>query len=150
MQGPANVYKNSGSCIGKSNYRPISVVIHIAKLIERTVLYTFWEYLLKRYFITPDQSAAYLKDHSTQTCLHKVVDDWYENINDGLMTGVCFLDIKKCFDTIDQGILLKKLCNYGVNGTALDWFKPYLSNRKHLVCINGNSSRVKDVIIGVP
>ena len=40
------------------------------------------------------------------TCLHKVVDDFCEMIDDGDMCGICFLDIEKCFDTIHHGILL--------------------------------------------
>ena len=64
--------------------------------------------------ITPLQS-AYLKKHSTVTCLHKVVYDFCEMIDDGDMCGICFLDIEKCFDTIHHGTLLQKLEYYGIS-----------------------------------
>jgi hypothetical protein len=49
--------------------------------------------LMSHEFISIDQS-AYLKNHSTQTSLHRVIDDWLENTNNGLLTGACFLDIQ--------------------------------------------------------
>ena len=55
-------------------------------------------------FITPDQS-AYLKHNSTQTALLKVTNEWYHNIENGLITGVCFLDVSKCFDVISHYFL---------------------------------------------
>ena len=68
----------------------------------------------------------YLKKHSTVTCLHRVVDDLCENIDDGLLCSACFLDIEKCFDSINHDILRRKLAHYGVNGDALQWFENYL------------------------
>ena len=53
------------------------------------------------------------------TCLHKVVDDFCEMIDDGDMCGICFQDVEKCFDTIHHGILLQKLEYYGIQGYAL-------------------------------
>ena len=82
-------------------------------------------YLELHSFITPYQS-AYLKKHSTVTCLHRVVDDMYETIDDGLVCGVCFSDIEKCFDIINHDILLQKLKHYGIGGNAFDWFRDYL------------------------
>ena len=61
-----------------------------------------------------------------------------------------FIDLKKAFDTVDHGILIKKLEHYGVRGAASDWLKSYLSNRKQFVNIDGCSSELLDVICGVP
>ena len=52
------------------------------------------------------------------TCLHHVVDDLCENIDDGMLCGVCFLEIEKCFDFINHAILQRKLVHYCVNGDA--------------------------------
>ena len=65
------------------------------------------------HFITPDQS-AFLKGHSTQTALHKVVDDLLESTDGGLASCLCFFDIKKCFDCIPNQVLLNKMTKYGI------------------------------------
>ena len=82
------VYKNNGDINVMSNYRPISVIGHIAKMVEQLVRSQLVSYLEEHAFISTDQS-AYLKGHSTQTSLHRVIDDWLENINDNQTTGVC-------------------------------------------------------------
>ena len=72
-------------------------------------------YLEVNNLITSDQS-AYRNQHNTQTALHRVVDDWLDNVSDGNLTGVCSFDITKCFDTINHAIPLKKMFFfYGFN-----------------------------------
>ena len=100
--------KNNGDVDAMSNYRPVSVIGHIAKMVEQLVRSQLVRYLEEHSFITPDQS-AYLKAHSTQTNLHRVIDDWLDNINEDQITGVCLFDISKCFDTINYSILLQKI-----------------------------------------
>ena len=109
----------------------------------------FISYLIDHNFITIDQF-AYLKNHSTQTCLHRLIDDILENINADEITGLCFLDIKKCFDSIDHNILLTKLQRYGIKGNELSWFRSYLHNRSQIVINNGKKSDKCFVNIGVP
>jgi len=58
--------------------------------------------------------------------------------------------LEKAFDTVDHGILLKKLDAIGVRGVELLWFKNYLSNRKQFVSIDGQNSSLLDIVIGVP
>ena len=48
-----------------------------------------------------------------------------ESIDDGLVCGVWFLDIEKCFDTINHDLLLQQLIHYGIDGYAFDWFRDY-------------------------
>ena len=95
-----------------------------------------------------DQS-AYLRGHSTQTSLHKVVDDIIESMEDGDITAACFIDITKCFDSIDHEFLLNKLEKHGVRKN-LDWFKSYLSDRHQRVINNGKLSELKLVKAGIP
>ena len=64
----------------------------------------------------------------------EATNDWYLNIDNGLLNGVLFLDLKKAFDTIDHYILLKKLKLYGVDTPSLSWFTSYLLNCKQLTC----------------
>ena len=61
-----------------------------------------------------------------------------------------FLEFAKTFDTVDHYILIRKLEHYGVRGIELDWFKPYLSNKKQAVKIGLNQSSFQTVVSGVP
>jgi hypothetical protein len=61
-----------------------------------------------------------------------------------------FLDLAKAFDTINHGILLKKLSIYGIRNTQLKWFESYLENRMQLVSCNGSKSPLKEINYGVP
>ncbi len=88
--------------------------------------------------------------HSTVTALLKMSNQWYQNMDEGLINGVVFLDLKKAFDTVDHNILLKKLHLYGVRGRAYDWFKSYLSNRTQYCQVNGNLSESRTIITGIP
>ena len=94
--------------------------------------------------------SAYLKRHSTQTSLHRVIDDWLDQINDNSLTGACLLDISKCFDSINHEILLKKLEMYGITGNELNWFSSYLKNRKQMVYFQQYCSEFQGVYSGFP
>ena len=143
------IYKGTGDIHLETNYRPISVLSHIAKIFEKRVHEQLVHYLEFHSLITPYQS-AYLKKHSTVTCPHRVVDDMCESIDDGLVCGVCFLDIEKCFDTINHDILLQKLKHYGIGGNAFDWFRDYLCGRRQCVRVDNITSELRPCPIGVP
>ena len=64
-------------------------------------------------------------------------------------TGV-FIDLSKAFDTVDHQILIRKLQYYGIDGTALEWFKSYLSNKKQYTSSQDVSENCLDIICGVP
>ncbi len=115
------------------------------KLIQNQLL----EYLSVHDFITCDQS-AYRKGHSTETALHKGMIQLLDDINEGLLSGACFLDIQICFDTIDHNILLFELSNYGIHDVELEWLKSYLSHRKQTVKVGHNTSKELGVDVGVP
>ena len=106
-------------------------------------------YCIKHELITIDQF-AFLKYHSTVGCLHRVIDDWYDAMNEGEYIMSCFLDVQKCFDYISHDLLLTKLSLYGINGTALTWFHNYLTNRRQFVHVNGASSSLLTIHAGIP
>ena len=68
----------------------------------------------------------------------------------GKCTAMIFIDLKKAFDTFDHGLILGKMKVYGISGIEHDWFRSYLNNRKQLCKVNGISSDMKDIDIGVP
>ena len=79
-----------------------------------------------------------------------MLDDWYYNIADGLLTSVCSFDIKKCFDTINHSIIFKKMEKYGFASDTADWFLSYLLNRQQLVSCHNKLSGKRQLNIGVP
>ena len=143
------IYKGAGSKDDPSNYRPISVVSHIPKALEKCINSQLMSYFEEHAFFTHDQS-AFRSWHSTVTSVHKLLDDLMDNINNGLINGLCFFDLKKCFDTIDHQLLLYKLGKYGVRDSELLWFENYLSNRTQAVSVNGSLSDYENVSTGVP
>ena len=143
------VFKGKGDKLNKNNYRPISVISHIAKIFEREIQSQFMKYLVENDFISIDQS-AYRQYHGTHTSLQRVVDDWLDVICDEMYVGVCLLDISKCFDTINHQILCKKLKNYGILNNEYDFFKSYLSERSQIVSCNNDTSSISEVCLGVP
>ena len=143
------VFKGKGSKTDISNYRPISVLSHIAKVFEKCVQCQLLSYLEQHSFISIQQS-AYIRHHSTQTLLHKVVDNWLESIDNELISGVCFFDVAKCYDSISHEVLLFKLEKYGIRGIEHNWFKSYLIGRKQASLCNNILSSFGDLKSGVP
>ena len=143
------IYKGCGSRSEPSNYRPISVVITIAKILEKFIKAQIVSYFTAYNLFTPSQT-AYLKHHSTQTALHKLIDNCLTNIDQGYVNILTMLDLSKGFDILNRDILTYKLSKYAVSGNELSWFKSYLHNRKQYVFQNGNNSRNTSVSMGVP
>ena len=140
------LYKGNGSKKDLNNYRPISVISHITKIIGNSLD----KYFSDNSLLIEDQF-AYIKHQSTVNALHTLIDNTLCNINDGLITGIVQLDLRKGFDTINHYILLYKLRKKcGINDNCLSWFKSYLSNRQQVVSCNGELSKFCSLSIGVP
>lgn len=93
--------------------------------------------------------------HSTLTALLEATSDWSMNIDNGLVNGVVFIDVKKAFDTIDHQIVLQKLKNYGIDENSVAWFHSqqqqiYLNNRIQKCRVNEQLSDSVPVTCGVP
>ena len=72
------------------------------------------------------------------------------NIDESLLNGAVFLNLRKAFDTVNHEILLSKLSLYGVKGAANAWFQSYLSNRTQVCHVNGKLSLSRNIITGIP
>ena len=132
-----------------SNYRPISLLTSVSKILERLV-YSRTLKFLNEFNVLSNSQFGFRKKHSTSHALLTFIDKIANATDNQLHTVGIFLDLSKAFDTIDHDILLYKLCHYGIRGKALDWFKSYLSNRKQFVTINGQDSSLKNISCGVP
>ena len=77
-------------------------------------------------------------------------DEWLENMVNGTLKGVMFLDIKKAFDCVNHDILITKMSkNFGITGMEPNWFRSYLTNRKQQSIINGQLSSKKMITCGL-
>ena len=68
----------------------------------------------------------------------------------GLLTGAVFIDLRKAFDSVDRDLLISKLQSYGLKNTELSWLKSYLSDRKQVVHIGRETSDYCPITSGVP
>ena len=87
---------------------------------------------------------------STETALLEGTNESLWNIDNNLLNGVIFLDLKKAFDTMDHDIPLGKLKLYGVSSQSLNWFWSYLSDRKQQTFIEGAQSDFCNITCGIP
>ena len=132
-----------------NNYRPISIIPAVAKVFERIIYDQLFKYLSDNDLLVNCQS-GFRTLHSTLTSLLEAFNSWSVNIDNSLINGVIFIDLKKAFDTIDHKILLRKLASYGIDHRALKWFDSYLSDRQRQCVVNGELSGARAVTCGVP
>ena len=132
------------------NYRPVSNLSYVSKLIEKVAVKQLNEYMSTNGLHEPLQS-AYRSKHSIETALVKVFNDILTDVDNKKCVMVVLLDLSAAFDTVDHGVLLGRMQSMlGVSGEVLDWMKSYLSGRTQSVHVEGVSSEVHQLDAGVP
>ena len=132
-----------------SNYRPISLLPVISKILEKVVHKNLYTFLEKNKVLYASQY-GFRKNRSTVNAITELVCQITNAIENKQNALSVFLDLSKAFDTIDHKILLRKLEFYGVRGLALNWFQSYLTDRKQYVLYNNVQSQTLDITCGVP
>ena len=127
-----------------NNYRPISLLSNIGKLIEKLLHQRLYSFLDQNKCLFGSQF-GFRPHHSTNYALITITEHIRSALDKNNFTCGVFLDFQKAFDTVNHGILLSKLSYYGVRGIAPDLFKSYLTNRKQQTIINGVSSSVLSI-----
>ena len=139
----------SGDKANVDNYRPISVLSIVSKIMERAVHNQLYEYSMLRNSLNVCQS-GFRKNHSTVTTLLDVQDFILNNTDKGYVTAALFLDLKKACDTVNHELFINKLNSLGIKGNELNWFVSYLNNRVQAVNIGHSMSNFQGIKVGVP
>ena len=140
-----------GSKTHPKNYRPISLLPLISKLIEKAIHIQKQDYQDKNGLIYKFQSGfRFRKIFSSDSCLVQLTDNKIKGMDNGQHTGMILIDLQKALDTLDHDVLLKKIKCVGFKKPVIKWFKSYLSNRKSFVSIEGAFSEEGLLTCGVP
>ncbi|KAK5851958.1 hypothetical protein PBY51_023469 [Eleginops maclovinus] len=133
-----------------NNYRPISNLPFLSKILERAVASQLQHHMSHHELFEPLQS-GFRTQHSTETALIKITNDLLTAADNGLISILILLDLSAAFDTVSHSILLSRLTELiGLRGSALSWFQSYLSNRKQYVTLKDANSILAPVNHGVP
>ena len=122
------------------NYRPIALLSSLSKILEKMVSVKIVNHLDSNKILYEHQYGFQRNKSTEHNLIHAVnyiAQAFYGN---KYCVGV-FFDLKKAFDVCSHEILIMKLERMGVVGTALEWFKSYLSNLTQFVDTNGTHSR---------
>ena len=142
------IYKND-SKLKVSNYRPISLLSNVNKILEKLMFQRLYSFLENNKSIY-DLQFGFRRKHSTNHALLSMTQQIQENIDKGNIAIGVFVDFQKAFDTVNHKILLRKLEHYGIRGVANDWLSSYLSNRQQYVSIGDIKSNISKIAHGVP
>ena len=132
-----------------SNYRPISLLSNINKILEKLVFNSLYNFLEESQCIYSLQF-GFRKKHSTNHALVEITENIRKALDENKFACGVFVDFQKAFDTVNHDILINKLDHYGVRGIENNWFRSYLTGRTQFVSILGFDSNTKPVSHGVP
>jgi len=138
-----------GDSADMGNYRPVSVLHILSKILEKHVHRQLYSYLESRNILIDNQFGFRYRRSTCQAVLRHT-EFIYGGLDDGDIVFSMYLDFKKAFDTVDHEILLRKLHHYGVRGLANDWFRSYLANRSQYVNVNNVVSSHRSLTHSVP
>ena len=132
-----------------NNYRPISKLSCLAKILESLVHNQLKSFLHNYSVLSPYQSGFRAK-HSTISATTLVLNDILTALDKKLFCATLFVDLSKAFDTVDHSLLLERLRLIGFNPSACTWFKNYLSGRYQCIKFGAVKSEFLHIAKGVP
>ena len=132
-----------------NNYRPISLLSNLSKIIEKR-MHSRLTSFLNKYNCLYNLQFGFRNRHSTNHALIQITEQIRNAIDNGEYGCGVFVDLQKAFDTVEHEILLKKLEYYGIRGITNIWFNTYLTKRNQFVTIQGVKSEKIDIYHGVP
>ena len=121
-----------------SNYRPMSNLPYISKLVEKAMLEQINHHCNIHNLLSNYQS-GYRENGRCKTVLLKLTNDFLWSMERKNVTVMIVLNLSTAFNTVDHEVLLRNLQdNFGISGIALEWFRNYLNNRYMKVKIGKN------------
>ncbi len=132
------------------NFRPISNLPFLSKILEKIVLTQLQSHLMSNNILEKFQS-GFKSQHSTETALLNVVNYLLLETDRGYAVALVLLDLSSAFDMVDHNILISRLEScVGLEGKVLKWFQSFLTNRSFSVSIGQHSSSSHPLACGVP
>ncbi|KAK3520314.1 hypothetical protein QTP70_021348 [Hemibagrus guttatus] len=132
-----------------SNYRPVSLLSFLSKILESVVCNQLSDYLMQNNLHDPNQS-GFKAAHSTETALLAVTEKLHAARSAKLSSVLILLDLSAAFDRVNHKTLLSTLRSLGICGTAWEWFASYLDGRSYQVTWKGLTSAPRRLSTGVP
>ena len=139
----------SGTRSKADNYRPISILPAISKVLEKAVQTQLMDYLEVNKLLS-DTQFGYRRKRSTELATTLFTDRIRAGVDKGCLTGAVFIDLSKAFDTIGHSSLIQRLRDYGVRENELEWFTNYLFSRFQYVSYSNENSKKYPILSGVP
>ncbi|KAK3516128.1 hypothetical protein QTP70_005366 [Hemibagrus guttatus] len=132
-----------------SNYRPVSLLSFLSKILERVVCNQLSDNLMQNNLHDPNQS-GFKAAHSTETALLAITEKLHAARSAKLSSVLILLDLSAAFDTVNHKTPLSTLRSLGICGTAWEWFASYLDGRSYQVTWKGLTSAPRRLSTGVP
>ena len=142
------LYKN-GKKSDFSNYRPISLLSQISKILEK-LFNVRLEHFLEANEILSSSQYGFRSRMSTVHAALEVIESISTAIDERQYCSGIFIDLEKAFDTVNHDILINKLAFYGIRGISHKWLKDYLTNISQFVVVDSKTSSMKQLTCGVP
>lgn len=132
-----------------NNYRPVSLLSIISKVMEALINKALWKYICKHRLIS-DKQFGFRAGYSTADALTYISQNLHDTMDKRQESRLICLDISRAFDRVWHRGLIAKLEALGLKGTLLNWIEDYLTNRELKVTMNGIASSAKPINAGVP
>ena len=144
------LHKGKGSCkFSPSNYRPISILPVLSKLLEKVVQSQMIQFLNSTNQLNRNHH-AYRKIFSTTSAMLQLTERIYRATDNNLITTLLTVDESSAFDCVPHDILIQKMKLYNFSDDVIEWFISYLSGRSQYVEINTKKSKITNMKTGVP